>query len=149
MEFYRIFHPVSARGCYSHVYYCHTNDVEINTQHLNYLKDMAMRHGHVENSRKTPCLFDDDLIHAGWSNNRNEDDAPIYQIFCFSSIKQMLDWFTFEELEELHNIGFKLAKFECDVYNLYKKQCTIPLNTFKECEIISVTSLLNVIGEMS
>ena len=140
MIFYRVVNLVTGRGAYSHTDYCDQNNIDCKWRYD--LVNMSLRHGSAVNSRRTPCLYEDELLYSGWSHTIKESTEGNYQIFCFESINHFKSWFSHEERELLNDAGFKLMSFECEVYNLYRKQATVPLNVFKHCKVLDVTSLL-------
>ena len=140
MLLYRVVNLTTCRGAYSHTDYCDKNKVTCEWRYE--LVNMSLRHGSSTNSRRTPCIFEDELLYTGWSHNAEESKEGNFEIFCFESINHFKSWFSHEERELLNDAGFKLMSFECDVYNLYKRQATVPLNVFKHCKVLNVTSLL-------
>lgn len=142
MIFYRVVNPVTGRGAYSHIDFCDQSG--LGCEWRNALEEMSIKHGSTANSRRTPCLFDDYLLYSGWSHTPEESKEGNHQIFCFESINHFKNWFSHEERELLNDSGFKLMSFECDVYNLYRRQATVPLKVFKDCKVLDVTSLLGV-----
>ena len=142
MIFYRVVNPITGRGAYAHIDYC--DQTGLGCKMRNALEDMSIRHSSSWICRRTPCLSEDCLLYSGWSHTTEQSKEGNHQIFCFETLNHFKNWFSHEERELLNDAGFKLMSFECDVYNLYRKQATVPLKVFKDCKVLDVTSLLGI-----
>lgn len=116
------------------------------------LFNMALKHSNKENSSVTPSILDDyplnsvikneskfnfykELCLIPFSLNRPVIDCVLFIeskkikncLFGFSTIRQLRNWFTDDELELLHKSGFNLVVYETPLNNVlsFKKQILI------------------------
>lgn len=134
---YRIAHKVTARGVYSHNAYCY--DTSSLDQYLDWrLDDISNIHGSIDNSKRTPCRGDDDLVELVDCNTENK------MIYGFESLDHLKRWFSYEELEALEDIRFHIIVLEVAKYAKYKKQMVINLDHLDEVEVVEIIRIKDI-----
>ena len=137
MLMYRIAHKVTARGVYSHNAYCY--DTSGLDQYFDWrLDDIGAIHGSVDNSKRTPCRGDDDLVELVDCNTENK------MIYGFESLDHLKRWFSYEELEALEDIRFHIIVLEVAKYARYKKQMVINLDHLNEVEVVDIIRIKDI-----
>lgn len=133
-DFYRVFHPVTGRGAYSHLSYCDKNGIgiEFDMKHLYEL----MIDRHSSDYKRHPMLFDDTKLFS----NVVTDDV----IYGFNTLDQFKMWFSHEDRELLDKLGFKLLKMSVSECIIYKKQMVIPFDHFMWCNVDEVFNLTTI-----
>lgn len=131
MIMFRICHKFTGRGVYSHNSYCEINNLPYKDC---WLDEMSAIHGSVNNISRTPCTYEDKFIEVVG----NDDDFTIYGFESLDSLKR---WFSFEEREILHQLGFQILYLEVENFIRYKRQMKISLAELHSSKLVEIISL--------
>ena len=131
MNMFRICHKFTGRGVYSHNNYCEVN----NLPYKDYLLDgMSSIHGSVNNRSRTPCTYEDEFLEVVG----NDSDFTVYGFESLDSLKR---WFSLEERELLHQLGFQILSLEIENFIRYKRQMKISLTELHSSNLVEIIDL--------
>lgn len=131
MIMFRICHKFTGRGVYSHNNYCEVNNLSYKDYRLD---DMSVIHGSVNNISRTPCTYEDTFLEIVG----DDDDFTIYGFESLDSLKR---WFSFDEREILHQIGFQILSLRVKNFIRYKRQMKIGLAELDSANLVEIINL--------
>ena len=132
MNMFRICHKFTGRGVYSHNNYCEVNKLPYKDY---WLDEMSAIHGSVNNRSRTPCTYDDEFLEVVC--NAEED----FTIYGFESLDSLKRWFSLEERELLHRLGFQILSLEVENFIRYKRQMKISLKELHSSTLVEIINL--------
>lgn len=131
---YRIFHPTTARGVYSHRSYCSEKGLDVPEGFSEFYMEMLCRHD--PDATNTPTIYTDVFLRGSLTAENSRD-----KIFGFTDALQFSRWFSPYEIKMLSHFGFKVAKMQVEVYGIFEHQMITSQGVFYNTEILEVFSL--------
>ena len=135
MNMFRICHKFTGRGVYSHNNYCEVNNLPYKDY---WLDEMSAIHGSVNNRSRTPCTYEDEFLEVVGNNDGD------FTIYGFESLGYLKRWFSFEERELLHQLGFHILSLEVENFIRYKRQMKISLTELHSSNLVEIINLNSI-----